>query len=95
MRNPILVSGAAGPVGAIGRTVTELPMKQGEVARAMVRNEDERAQTLRNIGAEVVVGDLLDLESMHRALGSPEMVHDSRGLKSTWEESEERNHGRT
>jgi len=30
MRNPILVTGAAGRVGAIGRTVTELLLKQGK-----------------------------------------------------------------
>ena len=34
----------------------------------MVRNEDERARTLRGMGAEVVVGNLLDLDSMHRAI---------------------------
>jgi nucleoside-diphosphate-sugar epimerase len=64
MTNPILVTGAAGRVGAVGRTVTELLLKQGKAVRAMVRNEDERAQALRDMGAEVVVGDLLDLDSM-------------------------------
>jgi uncharacterized protein YbjT (DUF2867 family) len=34
----------------------------------MVRNEDERAQALRDMGAEVVVGNLLDLDSMHRVI---------------------------
>ena len=42
MANPILVTGAAGRVGAVGRTVTELLLKQGKAVRAMVRNEDER-----------------------------------------------------
>ena len=45
--DPILVTGAAGRVGAIGRTVTELLLKQGKAVRAMVRNEDEREQVLR------------------------------------------------
>ena len=44
MANPILVTGAAGRVGGVGRTVTELLLKQGKAVRAMVRNEDERAQ---------------------------------------------------
>ena len=44
MEKPILVTGAAGRVGAVGRTVTELLLKQGKAVRAMVRNEDERAQ---------------------------------------------------
>src|SRR3954447_25755271 len=68
MANPILVTGAAGRVGGIGRTVAEVLLKQGKAVRAMVRNEDQRAQMLRDMGAEVVVGDLLDLDSMHRAI---------------------------
>ena len=75
MANPILVTGAAGRVGAVGRTVTELLLKQGKAVRAMVRNEDERAQALRDMGAEVVVGDLLDLDSMHRAIAGCETMY--------------------
>jgi nucleoside-diphosphate-sugar epimerase len=47
MTNSILVTGAAGRGGAVGRTVTELLLKQGKAVRAMVRTEDERAQVLR------------------------------------------------
>jgi uncharacterized protein YbjT (DUF2867 family) len=65
MANPILVTGA---VGGTGRTVTELLLNQGEAVRAMVRTEDERSQALRDMGAEVVVGNLLDLDSLHRAI---------------------------
>jgi len=68
MANLILVTGAAGRVGGIGRTVTELLLQQGKAVRAMVRNEDERARALRDIGAEVVVGNLLDIDSMHRVI---------------------------
>ena len=68
MEKPILVTGAAGRVGAVGRTVTELLLKQGKAVRAMVRSEDERAQVLRDAGAEIVVGDLLDLDSMHKVI---------------------------
>ena len=75
MVNPILVTGAAGRVGAVGRTVTELLLKQGRTVRAMVRNDDERAQALRNMGAEVVLANLLDLDSMHRAIGGCETVY--------------------
>jgi uncharacterized protein YbjT (DUF2867 family) len=62
------VTGAAGDVGAIGRTVTQLLLEAGLPVRAMVRREDERAEALRAMGAEVVVGDLLDLNAMHRAI---------------------------
>jgi uncharacterized protein YbjT (DUF2867 family) len=75
MAKPILVTGAAGRVGAVGRTVTELLLKQGHAVRAMVRNEDERAHALRDKGAEVVVSDLLDLDSMHRVIAGCETMY--------------------
>ena len=59
MANSILVTGAAGRVGGVGRTVAELLLQQGKAVRAMVRTEDARAQALRTRGAEVVVGNLL------------------------------------
>ena len=66
--HPILVTGAAGAVGAIGRNVTEFLLASGHKVRALVRREDERAENLRQLGAEVVQGDLADLASMHRAI---------------------------
>src|SRR5690349_24345439 len=75
MANPILVTGAAGRTGAVGRTVTELLLKQGKAVRAMVRSEDQRSEALRDVGAEVVVGDLLDLESMHRVIAGCETMY--------------------
>lgn len=66
--SPILVTGAAGEVGAIGRNLTALLRARGHKVRALVRREDERAEALRRLGAEVVQGDLTDLASMHRAI---------------------------
>jgi len=66
--NPILVTGAAGAVGGIGRNLTEFLLAKGHTVRALVRREDERAEALRRLGAEVVQGDLTDLISMHRAI---------------------------
>jgi uncharacterized protein YbjT (DUF2867 family) len=66
--SPILVTGAAGDVGAIGRNLTAMLLAKGYKVRALVRREDERAEALRRIGAEVVQGDLTDLTSMHRAI---------------------------
>ncbi|MCJ8207952.1 SDR family NAD(P)-dependent oxidoreductase [Pseudomonas sp. RGM2987] len=65
---PVLVTGAAGAVGGIGRTVTETLLAIGMNVRALVRREDTRSAALRQLGAEVVVGDLTDLTSMHRAM---------------------------
>ena len=56
----ILVTGAGGQVGAIGRNVTGLLLDRGFRVRAMVHREDDRANALRTAGAEVVVGDLLE-----------------------------------
>jgi uncharacterized protein YbjT (DUF2867 family) len=75
MSDPILVTGAAGRVGGVGRTIAELLLKQGKAVRAMVRNGDERAQTLRNMGAEVVIGNLLDLDSMHRVVAGCDAMY--------------------
>ena len=87
MAYPILVTGAAGRTGAIGRTVTELLLKQGKPVRAMVRNEDERAQALRDMGAEVVVGNLLDLDSMHRAIAGVETMYFGMSVSDTYLEA--------
>jgi uncharacterized protein YbjT (DUF2867 family) len=65
---PILVTGAAGAVGAIGRNLTEMLLAKGHKVRALVRREDERAEALRRLGAEVVQADLTDLASMQRAV---------------------------
>ena len=84
MPNPILVTGAAGRVGAVGRTVTELLLKQDKAVRAMVRTEDERAQALRGMGAEVVVGNLLDLDSMHKAIAGCERMYFSMSVSDAY-----------
>ncbi|HWE15228.1 MAG TPA: NAD(P)H-binding protein [Solirubrobacteraceae bacterium] len=54
----ILVTGAGGRIGGVGRTVVELLLQRGLPVRAMVHREDERAQALRDLGARVVAGDL-------------------------------------
>ena len=72
---PILVTGAAGQLGAVGRTVTGLLLERGLRVRAMVRREDERAATLRAAGAEVVVGDLLEPADVHRIVGGCRRVY--------------------
>jgi uncharacterized protein YbjT (DUF2867 family) len=65
---PILVTGAAGQLGAVGRTVTGLLLDRGLPVRAMVRREDDRAAALRTAGAEVVIGDLLEPNDVYRVV---------------------------
>src|SRR5678815_3952448 len=67
---PILVTGAAGQLGAVGRTVTGLLLDRGLAVRAMVRREDDRSAALRAVGAEVVVGDLLEPADVYRVVSS-------------------------
>src|SRR5215510_5515020 len=64
----ILVTGAAGRLGAVGRTVTGLLLDRGLTVRAMVHREDDRAAALRVAGAEVVVGDLLEPADVYRVV---------------------------
>jgi uncharacterized protein YbjT (DUF2867 family) len=68
VQKPILVTGAAGNIGAVGRTLTELLLAKGKTVRAMVHRDDARADSLRKMGAEVVIGDLLSLEDMNRII---------------------------
>jgi uncharacterized protein YbjT (DUF2867 family) len=73
--SPILVTGAAGDLGAIGRNLTAMLLDKGHPVRALVRRDDERAEALRQLGAEVVQGDLTDLDSMHRAIAGVKRIY--------------------
>jgi NAD(P)H dehydrogenase (quinone) len=71
----ILVTGAGGQQGAVGRTVTGLLLNRGLTVRAMVRREDDRAAALRAAGAEVVVGDLLEPADVYRVVSGCRRVY--------------------
>src|SRR2546430_531197 len=71
----ILVTGAAGQLGAVGRTVTGLLLERGLPVRAMVRREDDRAEALRAAGAEVVVGDLLEPADVSRVVSGCRRIY--------------------
>jgi uncharacterized protein YbjT (DUF2867 family) len=53
-----LITGAAGLSGGVSDSVVELLRGKGEPVRAMVRRDEARANRLREVGAEVVIGDL-------------------------------------
>jgi uncharacterized protein YbjT (DUF2867 family) len=53
-----LITGAGGGVGGVSRLVVEQLLSHGAGVRAMVHREDSRADALRALGAEVIVGDL-------------------------------------
>ncbi|MGV8921127.1 MAG: NmrA family NAD(P)-binding protein [Pseudomonas sp.] len=61
----ILITGATGATG--GFAIQNL-LTKGANIRALVRKEDERSAKLRAQGVEVVLGDLLDLQSIRAAM---------------------------
>jgi uncharacterized protein YbjT (DUF2867 family) len=64
----ILVTGAAGGVGSTAQTAIATLLQQGRHVRAMVRTLDARADKLRDLGAEVVVADMLDIIAVRAAM---------------------------
>jgi uncharacterized protein YbjT (DUF2867 family) len=64
----ILVTGAAGGTGSTAHTAIAILLEQGHHVRAMVRKLDARADTLRDMGAEIVVADMLDIIAVRAAM---------------------------
>src|SRR5262250_387383 len=83
----ILVTGAAGQLGAVGRTVTGLLLDRGLPVRAMVRREDDRAAALRVAGAEVVVGDLLEPADVYRVVSGCRRLYFGMSVSSRYLEA--------
>jgi NAD(P)H dehydrogenase (quinone) len=61
--------------GDTGRPMVEHLLKEGFTVRAMVRKDDERAQQLRDQGAEVVLGDLLNFRDVRAALNGVQRAY--------------------
>jgi uncharacterized protein YbjT (DUF2867 family) len=69
MPEPVLVTGAAGgSQGSTGRRITSLLLEKGIPVRAFVHKLDARSDALRELGAEIVQGDLLDRDSVRASL---------------------------
>ena len=62
--NALLVTGAAGRTGGY---TAQLLLERGHRVRALVHRFDDRAAALRDSGAEVVVGDLQDIDTVREA----------------------------
>jgi uncharacterized protein YbjT (DUF2867 family) len=69
MSNPILITGAAGgQQGSTGRVIATLLLEQGLPVRAFVHKLDARSSELRQKGAEIIEGDLLNPVSVQAAM---------------------------
>ncbi len=68
----IFVTGAAGKTGA---NVVEQLLERGFPVRALARRHDDRSERLKRLGAEVVLGDFLDLQSIRRAMKAIDRVY--------------------
>jgi uncharacterized protein YbjT (DUF2867 family) len=69
MSQPVLVTGAAGGAqGSTGRQIAALLLDKGVPVRAFVHKLDTRSDALRDLGAEILQGDLLDPVSVRASL---------------------------
>jgi uncharacterized protein YbjT (DUF2867 family) len=64
----VLVFGATGRATGTAATVVRLLRERGRSVRTLVRRDDERAEALRQQGAEVVFGDFADRRTLVPAL---------------------------
>ena len=72
----VLVTGASGGrQGRTGRHVTDLLLARGVPVRAFVHRIDERSDRLKALGAEILVGDFLDVRSVQQAVKGVSSVY--------------------
>jgi len=64
-KSKILVTGATGGTGG---WATRFLRDEGHEVRAFVLKDDARADELRSLGAEIAVGNLLDIDSVREAM---------------------------
>ena len=83
----ILVTGAAGGVGSTAQTAIAVLLEQGHRVRAMVRKLDARADSLRNMGAEIVVADMLDLIAVRAAMQGCSVVYFTMSISPSYLEA--------
>jgi NAD(P)H dehydrogenase (quinone) len=65
MSKKVLITGATGDTG---RAAVKESIALGLDVRAMVHGKDERSDALAELGAEVVVGDLLEIDTVRAAM---------------------------
>lgn len=82
----ILVTGAT---GLVGLNLVHLLTREGHPVRALCRPSSRGAAHAKKMGAEIVNGDVTDLESLRRALrGSTRVFHVAGQVGSGWQARE-------
>ncbi len=72
MSNRVLVTGATGKIG--GAVAAQL-LQRGVATRAMVHRDDARSARLRDLGAEVVVADMFDIQQVSAAMDGVDRLY--------------------
>jgi uncharacterized protein YbjT (DUF2867 family) len=75
-----LITGAGGGTGGVSRQVIEQLREGGHRVRALVHHDDARAAPLRELGAEVVVGDLTNPQDAVDAIAGTDRMFFSMGV---------------
>ena len=83
----ILVTGAGGGIGGVGGKVVALLRQRGLPVRAMAHHDDNRANALRALGADVVVGDLTRPADVGTALDSVQRMFFTMSLAPSYLEA--------
>ena len=82
----ILVTDAARASGVrtTAHTAIAMLLEQGDRVYAMVRKPDARADALLDLGAEVVVADMLDIIAVRAAMEGCSMVYFTMSISSSF-----------
>ncbi len=83
----ILITGAAGSVGSTARVAISILLERGHRVRALVRTLDARSDMLRDLGAEVVVADMLDIVAVRAAMRGCSTVYFTISISPTYLEA--------
>ncbi|MDX6458405.1 MAG: hypothetical protein QOE55_2102 [Acidobacteriaceae bacterium] len=65
MKRKVLITGATGDTG---RAAIKESIRSGLDVRAMVHLKDDRSTPLEKLGAEIIVGDLHQIDTIHQAM---------------------------
>jgi len=79
-----LITGAGGGTGGVSRQVIERLRADGHRVRALVHHDDARADPLRELGAEVVVGDLTEPSDVVDAMAGADRMFFSMGVSADY-----------